>query len=104
MHVRTAWGVCTWTIKLSSYVMCHIAIQEANEIPMYLRLIWDQMPDDARDERLAIETAFLNSPFRLEASPEKHPRGGFSIHVDCSAADFDEIAKLLQDNNLLAII
>ena len=71
---------------------------------MYLRLMWDQLPDDARDERLAVETAFRNSPFRLKAPPENDPRGGFSVHVDCSADDCEEISKLLQDNNLIAVI
>ena len=66
--------------------------------------MWHRMPDDGKDERLAIETAFRNSLFRLNAPPEKHPRGGFSVNVDCTAADCDQIAKLLQDNNLLAVI
>lgn len=74
------------------------------EIPMYLRLMWGQPPDDTNDERLAIETAFRNSPFRLNAPPKKHPRGGFCVHVDCTADDYDEIAKLLQENNLLSVI
>ncbi|HMP71531.1 MAG TPA: hypothetical protein PKA76_19450 [Pirellulaceae bacterium] len=71
---------------------------------MYLRLMWDRPPDDTKDERLAIEIAFRNSPFPLIAPPEEHPRGGFHVHVDCTADDYDGISKLLQQHNLISVI
>lgn len=71
---------------------------------MYLRLMWDQPPDDANDELVTIETAFRDSPFQLYAPPQKHPRGGFAVHIDCSTDDAKLIAKLLRRHNLLSVV
>lgn len=70
---------------------------------MYLRLIWDQLPEDGQDEKAAIENAFRSSPFQLITPVQKHPRGGYDFHADCSADDIEAITKLLRDHNLLAV-
>ncbi|PQO41277.1 hypothetical protein C5Y96_00770 [Blastopirellula marina] len=71
---------------------------------MYLRLIWDQPPDDGQDEKAAIEAAFRYSPFRLTSPLMKHPRGGYGFHANCRAEDVEAIVQLLRDHNLLSVI
>ena len=71
---------------------------------LYLHLMWSQPPDDFIDERLAIKAAFEESAFQLISEPEQHARGGFRVRLEGTADDWDEIAKLLEENNLLPVI
>ena len=71
---------------------------------LYLRIMANESTITDANEKRAIEHAFHNAPIRLTEPPSKHPRGGFTVYLDCTPDDHETIVQILEKNNLLSVI
>ena len=73
-------------------------------MPLYLRLLQLDSEPNSDAERSVIVRAIANAGFELLREPEKHPRGGFSVHVDCDETQHSALLESLESHRIFPVI